>query len=335
MGPGRSARAAGAPGGRARVLLLLTLLLLLLGIPTGAVLGEDEAPVALPVAFLRGTAAEQTRAAAEIRRRGRVYVGLLRTARKGAGAADPALRERITRLLALIETDWQRAQTPEGMVYIPAGALEVPREKAPWGPSGARTQVAAFYIDKTEVTVAAWRAYRAWRAAQEGGAQAAARLWDPPADMPGTLPVVRVRCTEARAYAADFRRGRLPTAAEFERALRGSGVSPWPWGSAAPTDRANLRDLGPGDLQPVGSYPSGASSFGVLDLVGNVSEWSSSEVAQGRVGRYPLVLGGSYRDRASPALTWRGRDRMQARIGPTERRPDVGFRVARSAPALP
>ena len=282
--------------------------------------------------FLTGNDDSRAYAEAEIRKRKTGCVELLRRVRPSVSAQQ---QERIDRLLRRITTDWQRARTPKGMVYVPAGALEVPRVKAPWGPSGTRVQVAAFYIDKTEVSVADWRAYLAWRTSQGEEPSALHQLWRPPADVPDTQPCANVRWVDAKHFAEAFRKGVLPTAEQFERALRGSGVAPWPWGAAPPKDRANLRDTGPGAPWAVGSVPAGASAFGVLDLVGNLAEWSATEVAQGRVGRYPLVLGGSFRDRPSTALTWRGKDRMRARVGPRERREWIGFRVAQPAPKLP
>jgi len=259
-------------------------------------------------------------------------VAALRAASKKGPAS---LQVRLTRLLGRIEVDWQRANVPSGMVYIPAGALEVPRTRPPWGPSGKRITVPAFYIDKTEVTVGAWTAWlRERREAGERPAQLQG-LWRPPSGMAGHLPVIRVTWSQARDYASRRRGGRLPRAEEFERALRGSGVSCWPWGDAPPEGRANLKTIGPGHVVPVGSLEGGKSAFGVHDLVGNVAEWSATEIRQGEVGRYPLVLGGSYRSRAGTALTWRGLDRMQARIGPSEKRDHVGFRVARDVRPLP
>jgi formylglycine-generating enzyme required for sulfatase activity len=295
---------------------------------------EASAPTeaALVHSLLNGAADEQEKAARALRRRGSACAAALRVA---GTAADEAQRARIERLLGRLEGDWQRAQTPAGMAYVPAGAVEVPRAKAPWGPSGTRAQVSAFYIDIFEVSVADWRAYLAWQRAQGMEEGALRALWQPPAERAGRLPATEVRWAEAAQFARDYRGGRLPRAEEFERALRGSGVATWPWGAAAPKGRANLRDLGPGEVLPVGSFPQGASSFGVQDLVGNVAEWSATRIRQGRVGLYPLLLGGSYRDAAAPLLTWRGLDRMAARVGETERRPSVGFRVVRDVQPLP
>lgn len=289
-------------------------------------------PAELVAAFAEGPVERRTAVEAEIRQRGTACVAALRALQEKAAAA---LQVRLTRLLGRIEVDWQRAHVPRGMVYIPAGALEVPRVRRPWGPSGKRVRVPAFYMDKTEVTVGAWTAWL--RQLREGGESPALlrALWQPPNELAGHLPAIRVTWQQARDYARRRRAGRLPRAEEFERALRGSGVSYWPWGDAPPEGRANLRTIGPGHVVPVGSLKEGRSAFGVYDLVGNVAEWSATEVRQGEVGRYPLVLGGSFRSRVGTALTWRGLDRMQARIGPSEKRDHVGFRVVREVKPLP
>lgn len=294
--------------------------------------GPKRTPADLVADFAHGPTVSRDAAATQIRRLGTACVAALRDAyEKG----EAPLRARIKRLLGRIEVDWQRANVPRGMVYIPAGALEVPRAKRPWGPSGKRITVPAFYIDKTEVTVGAWSAWlRGRREAGERPDQLR-DLWRPPNEMAGHLPAIRVSWSQARDFAKRFRHGRLPRAEEFERALRGSGVACWPWGDAPPEGRANLRTIGPGHAVPVGSLKGGRSSFGVHDLIGNVAEWSATEVRQGEVGRYPLVLGGSFRSRAGTALSWRGLDRMQARVGPSEKRDHVGFRVARDAGPLP
>jgi formylglycine-generating enzyme required for sulfatase activity len=93
-------------------------------------------------------------------------------------------------------------------------------------------------------------------------------------------PRVAVSWFEAQAY-CQWAGGRLPTEAEWVRAARGDDKRVYPWGDELPTcDLANTLDektghLCVGDTARVGSYPLGASPFGVMDLAGNVWEWNA------------------------------------------------------------
>jgi len=113
-------------------------------------------------------------------------------------------------------------------------------------------------------------------------------------------PINCVSHPQAASYCA-FRAGRLATEAEWEFAARGESNRLFPWGNTQPTaDHVNAcgkecarwheqvglgselhglmydEDDGYAGTAPVGSYPLGASSDGVLDLIGNVFEWTSS-----------------------------------------------------------
>ena len=112
-------------------------------------------------------------------------------------------------------------------------------------------------------------------------------------------PVVLVSRADARAYAAWLSRRtgrtwRLPSEVEWEKAARGADGRIFPWGNFFDPAKLNSHDEGPFDTTPVGSYPAGASPFGLLDAAGQVFEWTS---APGRAKGRTIVKGGSWDDK--------------------------------------
>ena len=220
-------------------------------------------------------------------------------------------------------------------------ASEFPSE----GPEHKVTLSKGFWIDGNEVSNKDFAAFRAaggytnqalW--SDDGwtwlGGRDAARL---PLHCNGDVPDQPRTCItwyEAEAYAA-WRAGRLPTEAEWEYAARGPKSTVYPWGDTFDRERANvLNSVSP---KPVGSYPTGASWVGALDMSGNAMEWVADWLDTGYYTTSPAT------DPTGPATGevkvekggWWGSNEFVARSAyrhyedpPTYGDKHIGFRVA-------
>ena len=135
-------------------------------------------------------------------------------------------------------------------------------------PQGDKVKVDGFWIMRTEVTNDQFG-----KCVEDGGCKEKPgnSRWNDPAY--ADHPVTNVTLYQANEYAA-WVGGRLPTEAEWEKACRDTDGRIYPWGNKAPS--ADLANFNSSDTKPVGSYPDGASSYGALDMAGNVWEWTSS-----------------------------------------------------------
>jgi formylglycine-generating enzyme required for sulfatase activity len=137
-----------------------------------------------------------------------------------------------------------------------------------------RVELRTFYLDKYPVTNAAYVAF----------VQDSKYPWSflrhvmQQLDDIASHPVVRVNILDAQAY-AEWAAKRLPTEEEWEYAARGPDGFAYPWGRQWDPSRCNTNGEnvpnGRG-MKPVGAYPTGASPFGVMDLAGNVCEWTNT-----------------------------------------------------------
>ena len=136
-------------------------------------------------------------------------------------------------------------------------------------------------------------------------------------------PVVQVSQADATAFCV-FHGLRLPGDAEWEYAARGSDRRRYPWGDEAPRQadprRANFGTVtccapdasdGFERTAPAGRFPTGASPFGLLDMAGNVWEWTADlqPTGPGKValrgggwGNNPYCLRVSYRHANPPDI---------------------------------
>jgi iron(II)-dependent oxidoreductase len=124
----------------------------------------------------------------------------------------------------------------------------------------------AFLMDKTEVT---WRQFMQY-AANVGITGPNEPLWGKPDAYPASFILLE----EALGYCA-WAGGRLPSEAEWEKAARGIDGRTYPWGDQWDPSRCNTVAGGLHAPEAVGSRPECISPYGVLDVTGNVKEWTS------------------------------------------------------------
>jgi formylglycine-generating enzyme required for sulfatase activity len=128
----------------------------------------------------------------------------------------------------------------------------------------------------------------------------------------------------------------LPSEAEWEKGARGTDGRIYPWGDQWEATRCNSAESGSGKTTSVYAYPEGASPYGVLDMAGNVLEWTRSlwgfaYLYRSKDGRenldaprdvHRVLRGGAFDD--SLGLV---RCAYRVRYGPHVRDMFIGFRV--------
>ncbi len=176
------------------------------------------------------------------------------------------------------------------MAEVPAGgfAMGFPGEGKDYAPAHA-VSLKAFLIDKTEVTVAAYKACvdcGACTAPLREGSHTGREPYYGNPEYEG-YPVIHVTWKDAKTYCEAIGK-RLPTEAEWEKAAHGKAAQAYPWGDSNPigTKQANYGGL-TNDTAPTDGASQGASPFGALNMAGNVWEWVNDTYAADYYSKSP------------------------------------------------
>jgi formylglycine-generating enzyme len=186
------------------------------------------------------------------------------------------------------------------LVWVPSGEFimgsdEGERRERPM----RRVTLDGYWIYKLPVTVGQYRLFCA--------ATGRTLRHAPPWGWQEEHPIVNVSWEYASAY-AEWAGAGLPTEAEWEKAARGTDGRTFPWGDEWDRSKCcNSVDLRRGSVSFVGTFRSGASPYGALDMAGNVWEWTAdwyeetyysfspeSNPTGPFFGKYRVLRGGSW-----------------------------------------
>ncbi|MBI5636669.1 MAG: SUMF1/EgtB/PvdO family nonheme iron enzyme [Nitrospinae bacterium] len=185
------------------------------------------------------------------------------------------------------------------MVEIPAGDYKS-------GPSKKTVKVEKFSIDTNEVTNAQYKEFR--------------KEFEIPAGKE-KHPVAEISYFDAEAYCKAVGK-RLPTRNEWEKAARGTDDREYPWGSKFEKGKANTLESEKNGTTPVGSYPKGASQYGVMDMAGNLWEWVDAWDSGEK--KYRIAMGGSYFEDGDMSKVY-----TELKSIPDDQHEYMGFRCAK------
>jgi len=234
----------------------------------------------------------------------------------------------------------------DGRVGVDLGVDEIPQREV---------YLKAFYIDKYEVTVGAYRKFAKGPGEEErkfaewtvnspsillvggltGERARMKKMRVPIAD--DDFPMADVSYMEAEAYCKSMGK-RLPTENEWEKAARGSDGRIWPWGNKFETGMANTIESKENRTVQGGSFTADMSPYGVYDMAGNLMEWTSSwyeaypgsKLERPQFGKgYKVMKGGTW---GAPSIPF-SRVAHRHPVKPTENNHShrYGFRCAKDA----
>ncbi len=203
---------------------------------------------------------------------------------------------------------------PEGIIRIPGGSylfkvegIEIEGSNGvgvdvqyPWEDSARRyhehvMELKPFFIDKYPVTNEQFKQFLDATHYQPNDALNFLKDWTAgtyPAGW-GKKPVTWVSLDDAQAYAA-WAGKRLPHEWEWQYAAQGSELRKYPWGDSWKDDAVPVPDKGRKMRGPddVDAHPAGASPYGVMDMVGNIWQWTDEYVDEHT--RAAILRGGEY-----------------------------------------
>jgi formylglycine-generating enzyme required for sulfatase activity len=168
---------------------------------------------------------------------------------------------------------WLEGPLGIDFIYVPSGSFIMGNPSGHSDEKPAhRVTLSSYYMSRCEVTKSQFEAF-------QRGLRTAPRARSSQAREP-VVSVTWRDAVEFCRYLTSVGGGRvafrLPTEAEWEFAARGSEGRTYPWGNKKPgSAHANLKGSRDGyeKLAPVGSFPSGATPLGIMDLAGNAAEW--------------------------------------------------------------
>jgi len=223
------------------------------------------------------------------------------------------------------------SSTEATMIAIPAGEFTMGSDVEDERPPHA-VFVDGFEMDRLEVTNQEFERFVRETGYVTDAEKAGDTSWRYYAKNKPQHPVVKVSWNDAVAFCA-WAGKRLPSEAEWEKAARGADARAYPWGNQWDAARANAKETGNRGTTPVGGFPAGASPYGVLDMAGNVAEWTTDWFKAYPGGdfyspyygeKYRVIRGGGwFSDQNLVRTTERSASSM------TLANDDVGFRCVR------